>query len=141
MRKTLLAVTAAALVVATLGGCGSLSIYNRHEEYFDTYAEAQDGWVGGSIPAWIPTDSTAVRSITTTDGDKRIVRVKTKSEPVGSCTTEPSPDTTPLPSGWTPQVFPSEVTVCGDYSIIAADGGWFGWLASAEATPAAGTAK
>ena len=145
MRKRLFTLAAAALVVATLSGCSAINstIYSRHEEYFDTYAQASDGWVGGSIPTWIPTNSTAVRSSTTNNGDQRIIRVETESEPVGTCEEAPAPELEALPSGWTPQIFPDEVTVCGDYSLIEADGGWFGWYASAAAAvdPTANTTK
>jgi len=135
MRKTLLAIAAVGLTLATLSGCSNVSdaLSTRHEEYFDTYADAQAGWVDGEIPAWIPTDSTGVRSVTSKETASRIVHVTTKSKLVGECETGPTPKLDPLSSGWTPNTFPSEVTVCGEYSIMEFDGGWFGWYGTEPA--------
>jgi len=144
MRKTLLAIAAAGLAAIALSGCTDVSsaLSTRHEEYFDTYADAEANWVTGEIPAWIPTDSTAVRSVTSKDNLNRIIHVTTKSDPVGDCTTGPAPDVDALSSGWTPNTFPKEVTVCGEYSIMEFDNGWFGWFGTApEATEEVDPAK
>src|SRR3712207_2785195 len=75
-----IAFAGAALVLA-LTGCAQLTdlVEKRHEERFDTYAEAADGWVGVGLPGWIPEDATDLRNVATNDETQSLIRVVSES--------------------------------------------------------------
>jgi hypothetical protein len=57
------------LLVGGLSGCSAImdSLRKVHQEQFETYSAAEDGWVGVDIPSWIPDDATDLHNYATTD--------------------------------------------------------------------------
>ena len=134
MRKhTALRLAAALATVSvagvTLTGCSVIrdSLSDMHEESFSTYQSAKDGWRGSDIPAWIPADATDLHNRATGKGDNISVRVTTDSDPVGECVEEERFTIAALNADWTPEKFPDEVLICGDYAVMPVEDGWFAW--------------
>jgi len=126
-----LAAALATITVAgvTLTGCSVIrdSLSDMHEESFSTYQSAKDGWRGSDIPAWIPADATDLHNRATGKGDNISVRVTTDSDPVGECVEEERFTIAALNADWTPEKFPDEVLICGDYAVMPFEDGWFAW--------------
>jgi hypothetical protein len=127
------------LLVGSLAGCTAIDdlLSKEHREQFPTYAEADEGWVGVDIPAWIPDDATDLRNLATTDETVAIVRVVTDSPLVGSCETTERSGIPALSAdwadlGWDTTGFPDEVERCGDYEIVPTEDGWLGWFQARE---------
>ena len=123
---------ASIVVAATLGfglsGC-SIEEYvvNSHEESFASYDAAAEGWAGGEMPAWIPTDATGIRRIATRDERIATIRIETATTPRGDCEEQPRQGVPVLTATWTAAERPDVVLVCGGYEIMPTEDGWLGW--------------
>ncbi len=127
------AVFALAVVVPAtvlLSGCSIVDevLYHERSVEFATAAELTTGWAG-SAP-WVPDDATDIRLREKTEGDVATiiltsaeteldpavcVGVERRSAPVFAV--EEAPDVFKL----------DEVQACGDWAVMPAAGGWFGW--------------
>lgn len=129
------------VLAAALSGCAAIadSLHKVHQEQHATYAAAEKEWAGVPIPAWIPEDATDLRNYATLNESHSIVGVTTSSEPIGC---EPAerrnlPFSTP---DWAPEnllekedgSLITDVLACGDYEVVAIDGGWVGWFSARE---------
>ncbi|HEY8590539.1 MAG TPA: hypothetical protein VIL55_13430 [Naasia sp.] len=123
--------TSAALFLLT--GCAQLTnlAEKRHEEHFDTYAEASTGWVGVDIPAWIPADSVDIRSVASTDETVAVIRATSPSALPDDCVTVNRTGIPVLDADWSVEKWPDEVALCGDYEVMAVEDGWLGWFNAA----------
>lgn len=117
-----------ALLIA-LTGCSQIihTLANQHEEHFETYPAAAEGWVGVDIPTWIPDDATDLRNLATTDESVAVVRVVTDSPLAGDCETEERRGIPQLDAEWSTEEWPAEIERCGDYEVMPMDDGWLGW--------------
>jgi hypothetical protein len=123
----------AALLVLT--GCAQITnaLEQRHEEHFETYAEAVDGWVGVDIPDWIPDDATDLRNLATNDETVAVIRVATGSPLAGQCELEERVGLPALAPDWSVEKWPDEIARCGSYEVMPMDDGWLGWFQATEA--------
>lgn len=84
-----------------------------------------------SLPQWIPADSTDIRYIAATGGDAgsapATVRVTTTSALPRTCTEITRRSLDSFGPDWAPDGFPDRVGRCGNWDVMAVDGGWFGW--------------
>lgn len=123
-------------VTATLSGCTAImqQLQQVHEESFADYAAAESGWVGVALPEWVPADATELRNLATDDESNSVIRV-TSGEPLaGDCVTSQRRTLPFETTDWAPELspFPKTVQACGDYEVVAVDGGWLGWFAATE---------
>lgn len=128
-------------LVASLSGCAAIedTLHKVHREQHATYAAAEAGWVGVGIPSWIPEDATDLRNYATLNESNSIVGVTTESDPIGCAPAERRhlPFSTP---DWAPEnllekgdgSLITEVLACGDYEVVAVDGGLVGWFSATE---------
>ncbi|WP_210505374.1 hypothetical protein [Naasia sp. SYSU D00057] len=124
-----------ALLIA-LTGCAQLTdlVEKRHEERFDTYAQAADGWVGVEMPSWIPDDATHLHNVATTDESQSLIRVTSDSELPDVCSPAERSGMPALTVDWAPtedwtvEDWPDEVALCGDYEVVPYEDGWIGWF-------------
>ena len=118
----------AALIVLT--GCSQMMnvLEREHEERFETYAAAADGWVGVDIPSWIPDDATDLRNLATEDETVAVMRVVSESPLAGQCELVPREGIPALDTDWSTEEWPDEVARCGDYEVMPMADGWLGWL-------------
>lgn len=117
-----------ALVLA-LTGCAQVmnTLTNQHEENFDSYAAAEEGWVGVEIPSWIPVDATDLRNLATNNEGIAVIRVVTDSPLAGHCETADRLGIPQLDAEWSTEEWPARVERCGDYEVMPMDDGWLGW--------------
>ncbi len=129
------------LLAGGLSGCSAVmdALHKVHQEQHPTYDAAERDWVGVRIPAWIPEDAVELRNYATTDETQAFVLVASDSEPRGCAPAERVGLPFEVPD-WAPEgllleddgSLRSEVLRCGDYEVLAVDGGWAGWFAATE---------
>ena len=135
------ALAAAALAVATLTGCTSITdvVEQVHSESFDTRADAVTGWVGVPMPDWLPSDATDIRTTATTNESNAVIAYS-GGEPSGC--SEGTRSTLPFDGRYggfaDAGELPEEVLRCGAYEVHATPEGWLAWFNATEAgqTPA-----
>lgn len=120
------------LAVAALALAGPITdlLRKQHRETFATYADAERGWSGVPIPAWVPGDATDLRNAATTNETTSVILLDSAAaEPVG-CTTAPRHGMPAITSDWmrTPPKMPDTVWACGPYEVMRVDGGFLGWF-------------
>jgi hypothetical protein len=130
--STALAAIAVGFAVLALTGCANIqhALQHEHEESFAGYHVAAEGWVGVSIPAWIPDDATDLHNLATDNESVSVVRVTTATQPVG-CTDAERHGVPSLTAEWSSDDWPDDVLLCGDYEVTPLDGGWLGWFNAA----------
>lgn len=130
------ALAAASLALTALTGCTSITdAFERvHSESFDTRAAAAEGWVGVTMPEWLPEDASSIRTTATTD-ESRAVIAFTGGQPSG-CVEGPR---SALPfdgryGGFADATeLPDEVLWCGPYEVHETADGWLAWFNATEA--------
>ncbi|MFC7431359.1 MULTISPECIES: hypothetical protein [unclassified Agrococcus] len=138
MHATRLASAATASIAALLllAGCASLTdgMHGVHTEAFVDRDEAEDGWVGVAMPAWLPADATEIRTTATEDETNAVIAVTSDAEPIGCETT----DRVSLPFDGryggidAGDGLPEQVLRCGAYEVVATEDGWLGWFTATE---------
>lgn len=132
----LAALAAATLAIATLTGCTSITdLFERvHSESFDTRADAATGWVGVSMPEWLPDDATDIRSTATLDETHAVIAFA-GGEPIGC--DEVSRSTLPFDGRYggfsDASELPDMVLGCGPYEVHETTDGWLAWFNATEA--------
>lgn len=125
-----LALGAALLGAAVaLSGCSAVDelVYKQRSLTFDDVTQLRaDG--GPEVP-WMPADSTAIEIVQSTQGADSVVRVRTEAalDPA-SCTAGSRLSGPAYTMEDAPEVYTiSEAYVCGEWTVVADDGGWYGW--------------
>lgn len=135
-RHAPIAALAAAVAVAALTGCTSISdlIEQVHSESFDSRTDAASGWVGVPMPEWLPQDAAGIRTTATMDEQNAVIAF-TGGEPNGCSVGARS--TLPFDGrygGFTDAgELPEEVLRCGAYEVHETSEGWLAWFNAAEA--------
>jgi hypothetical protein len=134
--RTRVAVGGALLVSASLllTGCSAVEdiLGKVHEESFDSRAAASEGWVGVTMPSWIPEDATTISSVATTDETNSVISTDGNAL-AGECV-EAERLKIPFDArfGELPDPLPGTVMHCGAYEVAQVDGGWLGWFGATE---------
>lgn len=129
-RSTALALVGIALAGVALTGCSAIEeAFSRQESRtYDTLADAREDGVDA---AWIPADATGIRLTRTTDAGaaNATVLLESARELDPAVCAEVSRQSAPTYSiEGAPDVYKAEtVYACGAWSVLAADGGWYGW--------------
>lgn len=125
----LAAVVPAALL---LSGCSLVDEVLHHERSveFATAADLTTEW-SGSAP-WVPDDATDIRIREKTEGDVVTILLTSVADLDTSLCAEVERRSAPVFAvEGAPDVFKlDEVWACGDWAVVPADGGWFGWTPS-----------
>jgi len=123
-----------ATLLLGLTACANIehALKKQHEETSATYVDAQEGWVGVDIPAWIPDDATDLHSIATINEQVAVVRVSSTAALPTTCTIEDRHGIPSLPADWSTDSWPDTVSLCGEYEVIPVEDGWLGWFNAAE---------
>ena len=130
------ALAAAALAVAALTGCTSITdiVEQVHSESFDTRADAATGWVGVPMPDWLPADATDIRTTATVDESNAVIAYA-GGEPTGC--QEGTRSTLPFDGRYggfaDASELPEEVLWCGPYEVHETPEGWLAWFNATEA--------
>ena len=144
--NTRTALAAPALIVAGLLALTGCSAYDSlvHKQSTSTFEDAGAFADGAEVDAdWLPTDATeiTVRTSTLEDAADAVVML-TSSSPVSGDCTETERSSAPA---WVLDEAPDPYTaktvfVCGDWSMIATDDGWYGWTPNSDDERAAAAA-
>ena len=72
-------------LILTLAACANpLDVAAKvHTEEFADHAAAEDGWVGVTMPAWIPEDAERIRNVATTNESNAVIAVDGGGQPQG----------------------------------------------------------
>lgn len=143
-RRTVLLPAAALLLLGgglILSGCSAIDgiVHKQSTQTFaDLGAFREDGPVDA---AWAPDDATeiTVRTSTIEDAEDAVVLLHSGAQTLSDTCRETSRTSAPA---WTldeaPSAYEAEtVFVCGDWSVIPADGGWYGWTPNSDEERAA----
>lgn len=112
-----------------LAGCATVSDLLSREvthHYEDTAAMAESD----TAPQWVPEDATDITLRTPADADSGIsvVLLTSESSLPESCVQAPRSSAPILSIADAPDVYKAQaVSVCGDWSVIPGEGGWYGW--------------
>ncbi len=132
------ALAAPALIVVgllSLTGCSAFDslVHKQATSTFDDVAAFDDG---AEVDAdWIPSDATdiTVRTSTLEDATDAVILLSSHSALSDDCTevdrySAPSWALDDAPDPYTAKT----VFACGDWSVMAADDGWYGWTPNSE---------
>jgi len=125
--RTLALLPIAALAAIALSGCAVMDDL-RHESSTDfaTVSELSDGW--DKAAPWLPADASDIRTREATNGDSAILRATTDTELDPAKCAEIDRQSAPVyEQDWSPNAFVDTAWVCGDWTVIPTDDGWFGW--------------
>lgn len=122
----LVAVIPAALV---LSGCSLVDevVYQQRSDHFDTAAELTSDWSGAA--PWVPDDASDIRIRESMNGNVVALLATSDAELDPTLCAEverqsgPSYEVEGAPDAFAA----SDAYACGEWTVIAADGGWFGW--------------
>lgn len=128
------AVLAAALPIG-LSGCGvSDVLQKRISGTSDSRRQVLDAWTApASAPDWVPADATRIRYVAGTAGERDrapgAVRVDSAGGLPSTCTTVRRFSLDAFGEDWAVPVadLPERVQRCGNWIVVPARGGWFGW--------------
>lgn len=136
-RSALLPAAALALLVPlALTGCSNPidTLQKRISGTADTRTALLDAWsTPASDPDWVPADASDVRYVAGTagqaDATPGTVRVTTASALPASCTEVERRSLDSFGEDWAVPVkdLPETVQRCGNWIVVPAEGGWFGW--------------
>lgn len=122
-------------LILTLAACANpLDVAAKvHTEEFADRAAAEDGWVGVTMPAWIPEDAERIRNVATTNESNAVIAVDGGGQPQGC--EEAERRGLPFDSrfGSLGEKLPTTVLACGPYELVETEGGWLGWFSATEA--------
>ncbi len=134
-RAVAAALLGAALLLASTGCSALLDAAEKvHSETYDDRAAAADGWVGVSMPEWIPADAENIRTTATNNETNAVIAVDSETEPEGCEET----DRRGLPfddryGGFDDAAdLPDTVLACGPYEVVPTGSGWLGWFNATE---------
>jgi len=130
MTKTRLITTIALAAVATfaLAGCSDImdELRNESASTFETTSELAKKW-DKSAP-WLPSDATTISVRESLAGDPAVLLATSAEALDASMCAETERRSAPAFSlDGSPSPYTDTVFVCGDWAVIATDGGWFGW--------------
>lgn len=137
-RSLLLPATALLLLggALTLGGCAAVDglVHKQSTQTFDDSAAFR---AEAPVKAdWVPDDATAitVRTSTMKEAADAVILLRSASASLPAECVETSRTSAP---SWTLDDAPSAydaktVFVCGDWSVIPASGGWYGWTPNSD---------
>lgn len=125
-------------LVAT--GCTSLVDELVHKEKDLTFADRaalRDGWRGDA--GWVPADATEITGTASTDSAVAAILVQSREELDPALCAQTSRRSAPVFAlEGAPDVFEMDtVYACGEWAVVATDGGWLGWTPSNPAEEAA----
>ncbi|OAN43259.1 hypothetical protein [Microbacterium sp. H83] len=142
-----LALTAPAFILAGMLSLTGCSAYDSlvHKHATSTFADVGAFDDEAQVDAdWLPADATevTVRTSTLEDATEAVVLL-TSGSPLGGDCAEVERYSAPA---WVLDDAPDPYTaksifVCGDWAVIAADGGWFGWTPNSEDERSAASAR
>lgn len=139
--RPLLAASALIVVGAlSLSGCSAFDSI-VHKQSTSTFDDAAAFAKGAGVDAdWIPADSSqiTVRTSTVEKAEDAVILLISASDLADACT-EVERQSAP---SWTldgaPDPYKAKtVFVCGDWSVMATDGGWYGWTPNSDGERAA----
>lgn len=120
-------------LVLTLAACNPMDAMSKvHSEEFADRAAAEDGWVGVSMPAWIPDDAGTIRNVASTNETNSVIAVDGGGEPRGCEQAERRALPFDSRFGSLGEPLPTSVLACGPYEVVATDTGWLGWFSATE---------
>lgn len=128
-RRTFGILTLSALAVSSLAGC-SLVDELAHKQKSEEYASASAFETESDLDAaWVPSDATDIRIVRSTTADDASVLLLSPSElDAEDCFEVPRASAPAYSIEGSPEVYgQDEVFACGTWSVVAAEGGWFGW--------------
>lgn len=145
-RTATLTLGLAGIVAATtaLSGCAALEgVFTKQQSA--EYATAADAGEAGIDAEWIPADATDIRVTRSTaaDAPDAVVLLASAADLAPGVCAEVERQSAPSYSiDGAPDVYAADtVFACGAWSVVAADGGWYGWTPNhpheAEQAPAA----
>ena len=120
---------------ALLTGCSSLDGV-LHKQSTNTFEDVDAFRADASVDVpWMPEDATAItlRTSTLKDAADAVVLLSSAASLPGECvevarTSAPAWDLEGSPSPYEA----ATVSVCGEWSVIPAEDGWFGWTPNSE---------
>ncbi|MFI8631394.1 hypothetical protein ACIGEP_02205 [Microbacterium sp. NPDC077663] len=123
----------APLLALTLAACNPMDVLEKvQSEEFGSRADAEKGWVGVAVPAWIPADATKIKNTATNNETNSVIAVEGGGAPEGCEKT----DRVGLPFdsryGSLGEPLPTEAFACGPYEVLEAGTGWLGWFNARE---------
>lgn len=123
------AAAASALVLtASLSGC-SIVDEVAHHRTSDAYRTADDLEAAGVDAPWVPADARDLRLARSTDGGlASLLAIESSPLDPERCTEVPRLSAPELPVDGAPDPYDADtVFVCGDWSVVPAGDGWYGW--------------
>jgi len=114
-----------------LTGCSTLTeqLQNERSSEFQSTTDLQERW--DKTAPWLPADATQIRTHESTEGDPAILSATTDAELDSSqCAETPRQSAPAFAQPWSPKdkdVFVDAAFACGDWTVIAIPGGWYGW--------------
>ncbi|MGV8858712.1 hypothetical protein [Rhodoglobus sp.] len=131
MRNTLPSITTAAalaILLVSLAGCSAISdtLHNESTSEFASASDLVKDWDTKAL--WVPENAQEIRIRESTPGDAAILRATTDSKlDPQLCVEVERQSAATFDADWAPDSYVDKVFACGDWAVIPADGGWFGW--------------
>jgi hypothetical protein len=130
-RRTVAALALTLIAAAALTGCTAVSNVLQKEktgEFADV--AALEDW-DGSAP-WVPSDATDIRTHESTDGKVAVLLLDSSTDLDAALCAEIDRESAPAFSiEGAPDVFTTDrAFACGDWTVVPADDGWYGWTPS-----------
>jgi hypothetical protein len=131
--RSLLVPSAVILIMGGLSGCSV--VQDAMSNSVTTTADSREE-LPGDIPAWVPVDATDITQVKGSKGDAAsILLTSTKDLDMDACTptprlSAPTMQVENAPNGYSEE----EVFSCGDWAVVPATGGWYGWTPATEGT-------
>jgi hypothetical protein len=127
--RTVLLAILATISIAALTGCASIqgALQKESAAEFDTAADIADEW-DKSAP-WLPEDATDIRIHQASEGDPAVLLSTSDAEldPSLCVEVERQSAATFTVDGAPDSYAADNVFACGDWAVIPADNGWYGW--------------
>jgi hypothetical protein len=114
-----------------LSGCSTITeqLQNERSSQFESTTDLEERW--DKTAPWLPADATDIRTHESTKGDPAILSATTDAALDSSLCAETPRQSSPMfAQPWSPadkDVFVDAAFACGDWTVIAIPGGWYGW--------------
>ncbi|ONI65241.1 hypothetical protein ALI44B_00685 [Leifsonia sp. ALI-44-B] len=133
--RSLLVPAVVVLAVGGLSGCGVVEDVTSGS--VTSTADTREA-LSGEIPAWIPVDATGITRVDGTRGDAVSILFQSSSDlDPSSCVAVPRVSAPTVQVEDAPDVYAEDqVFSCGDWAVVPATGGWYGWTPATESTAA-----
>jgi hypothetical protein len=118
----------AVISVVALAGCADIedAVQNESSVEYDTTSEVAAKWVE-AVP-WLPEDASSIRIHHSVKGDPAILSATSDAALDPALCVETERRSAPaFTEDWSPESFVDTVFACGDWAVIPADTGWYGW--------------